>query len=365
LDELQSVLKRLRREGRSQEGLARLAARVREITGASVVVLSGGLAPARFEVAVPSSIDVGAVMSRLRAGTDATDVLGLGAIDQLVAAPLDDPALGPDAVLVVAWNRDRHPDDDDLATVSAAAAQIAWALSAIVLEEKAPTRRPPGYKDPFISFLAHELRTPLTPMMMLLQSLERKAHHGAVDLEAIARARRQTVRLARMIGDLVDLSKLREHVLELDRAPLDLGELLNEISDQYRPTMHKHRLELTVGPDTLTVDADRMRLERVALNLLEQAERLVPSGGTLRVEARADGAEARVTFLAFPNEGAPAQPVPVFEQFEEPAPFTQLRGQNLGLYVAQGVTAEHGGTLSIETPEGQLPRLVVRLPMAG
>lgn len=226
-----------------------------------------------------------------------------------------------------------------------------------------------------MGFVAHELRTPLTPIMMLLQSLERKAKNGQVDVDAIARARRQTIRLARMIGDLVDLSKIREGQFELDRTSFDISTLLGEVVDSYRPTMPRQRIELYTPGRPLLISADRARLERSLSNLIDHCERLVQAGGTLVIALDERSGTARISIQAggqAPGSAAQAAGgLPPLETLRPDGSLSQLRGPNLGLCLAQVVARRHGGTVAVEGgpggPDGipGVSNLVLTLPLGG
>lgn len=233
-------------------------------------------------------------------------------------------------------------------------------------------------KEAFMGFLAHELRTPLTPVMMLLQSLERKAKNGQADVDAIARARRQTIRLARMIGDLVDLSKLRDGRLELDRSTFDFSELLSEVVETFRGTMPKQRIDL-VTPGPCPVFADRARLERLISNLIDHCERSLSPNGTLGIQLQTQVGREGSLRLSLGMTGPSAQasgPLPDPETVRPDGPLSQLRGPNLGLCLVQEVAKRHGGGLGLETgapstttresaPNQAAPSLVLTLPIGA
>lgn len=214
-----------------------------------------------------------------------------------------------------------------------------------------------------MSFVAHELRTPLTPVMMLLQSLERKAKTGSpVDLDTVARARRQTTRLARMIGDAVDLSKLCENHLAVDRGAFDLTDLLAEVVEAARPILQRHRVQLEVaGP--LLLEGDRSRLERVFANLIEQQERVAPHGGTIRIRGAAIDGMAVLSFGVIADQTPRPQPPVVLELVPWDGSLARLRGPNLGLYLAQTIISLHGGRLTIEPSDDGSGELVATLPL--
>ncbi len=409
MGEAQHALARIRSEGATSEALEEYAACVRRIAGASLVVMFGRAGENEWRSAVPllSEDDRAATFraalhradpewtqSRLLRldAVQAARVLARGdseVMETVLVLPLRDALLGSDSAVVMGWDARRTgPSEQDALVLRALADQFAWALVAGTLAVARPSSSPPrpgeaatsamsSGRDGLMNFVAHELRTPLTPIMMLLQSVERRAKSGQVDFAALARARRQALRLTRMIGDVVDLAVILDDRLVLDRTEFDIVALVAEVLDTFRPTMPKHRLEIATdgpldqagtptapatpatpaGQTSATVCADRVRIERTLSNLLEQIERQVPAGGVLKVSVSSECSEAqrfvRIRFSAVsePRTDAPASSPPSSLKIEPPPPFptlAQLRGANLGLYLATAMAKAHGGQLTIE-----------------
>lgn len=220
-------------------------------------------------------------------------------------------------------------------------------------------------KDEFLSLAAHELRTPLTPMTMLLQSLERKARAGLVDLDAIVRTRRQVVRLTKLINDLLDFSRVNAQRLEISPAPLDLAQLVSEVVDTFRSTAQKHTIEIAMTGAPYYVNGDKSRLEQVVVNLIDNAVKYSPTGGLVRVQA--SRAEGHVS-IAVEDQGIgiPAEEKErLFERFfrAENASNRKFQGFGLGLYLAHAIVARHGGSMSVESELGKGSRFTFRVPL--
>ena len=105
--------------------------------------------------------------------------------------------------------------------------------------------------------MAHELRTPLTPMTMLLQTLERKARNGTLDVDSIIRARRQVLRLTKLMVSWSILGRLNGDRLAIERNRFDLAELVTEVVSSFRATTQKHELRLTIHDVPVYVIGDR------------------------------------------------------------------------------------------------------------
>jgi signal transduction histidine kinase len=268
--------------------------------------------------------------------------------------------------LLFGWAGSSLPTDDDLACLSAVGDQVALALEPSsdngAGNGAAPEQLAP--QDQFLSFVAHELRTPLTPMTMLLQSMERKARNGAVDLESITRARRQALRLTKMIGEVIDLSRLNGGRLSIDTTPVDLAELLTDVVGTFRGTTHKHGLKLTIRELPLRVMADKLRLERAILSMLEQAERSSPAGGTIEIEAQRSNGTASIQVSETGGPPSPEQKLwAAGQQPKDGRNTALLRGLNLGLFMANEVMVRHGGALTVEETAEPGLRTVMQLPL--
>ncbi len=248
-------------------------------------------------------------------------------------------------------------EDIDLAHVLAAQASIAIANARLF----ADLRREQEDKERFLSIVSHELRTPLTPLKALAQLLRgriRRARQGTqpLDLESLERnlrtIERQVDRMSGLVSDLLSVSRAGRGVLEIDRRPFDLAQSVRDAVEQYVDATReegRHRFELE-APATLPVVADEARVEQVLMNLIGNAVKYSPRGGTVRVSlTRADG--AAVVTIADEGIGVPAEDLPRLG-----AAFTlgsgkaaTFAGMGIGLHVAKLVAEAHGGALAIES----------------
>jgi hypothetical protein len=202
-----------------------------------------------------------------------------------------------------------------------------------------------------ISLAAHELRTPLTPITMLLQSLERKARTGAVDVETILRARRQVARLTTMISDLLDLSRLREDRLVLSPVRLDLGRAAREAIQSFEEVDSRHRVELRDDAAPIEVLADERKLQHMLGSLLDHVAHATPAGATIEVTVRRrDGAGAitiRSDRPVFGGDDIPRTPEIAPPAHHRPEPVA------LGVLLAEGIANRLGGSLSRAPARGE------------
>ncbi len=208
-----------------------------------------------------------------------------------------------------------------------------------------------------IATVSHELRTPLTAMTALLENLA----DGVIpaDREHLGGALEQAERLARLVDDLLQLSRLEAGVVELDRREVVLRSLVEESVAQVRSTGREGSFDVAVPPE-LVVRADPARLQQLLVNAVDNATRHAPPGTDVRVVAEA-GEDA--WWLEITDDGGgvpPADRERVFERFGTDG----AGGTGLGLAVARWVAQLHGGTLRfLDPPTGRGARLRLDVPV--
>ncbi len=203
----------------------------------------------------------------------------------------------------------------------------------------------------FIAAIAHDLRTPLFSLRGYLEGLQqgianspdKRAHYLAV-------AQEKATALERLITDLFDYSRLEYLDQAPSREPLDLGALLGQAADGLRREAEDGRVRLVVEPASTSclVDGDEHLLMRVLQNLLDNALRHTPSGGTVRLECHAgpDGTVFSVT-----DSGPGIAPEDLLRLFAplyrgDTSRNRQTGGAGLGLTIARGILLAHGGDLT-------------------
>ncbi|MGO4341154.1 DUF4153 domain-containing protein [Pedococcus sp. 2YAF34] len=211
------------------------------------------------------------------------------------------------------------------------------------------------HRRDLVANVSHELRTPISALQAVLENLvDGVSQPGPEELRS---ALAQTERLGRLIGDLLDLSRVEEGVVPLRLAEVEVSDLLDDAVAQAR--VDSLRYTVVVEPPGLRVPADPDRLHQLLANLLDNAARHSPVGGEVRVVAAAR--EGRVS-LDVIDEGpgiAPAERGLVFERFTTSA--AHASGTGLGLAISRWVVQLHGGTIAVGDSE-QGCRIQVLLP---
>ncbi|HEY3111062.1 MAG TPA: GAF domain-containing sensor histidine kinase [Chloroflexota bacterium] len=231
-------------------------------------------------------------------------------------------------------------------------------------------------RDEFLASATHDLKTPLTAISGLAQMLERRAARlDSADGErlraGLAKINLVTLRMTVMINELMDVTRLRmECRLVLERHPTDLVGLARRMVAEAALTTRRHRIEVESDVESLVGRWDAFRLERVIGNLLTNAIKYSPEGGDVRVEVRAeqrDGAPWAVVSVRDQGIGIPAADLPrIFERFHRGRnALGRIRGAGIGLFGARQIVSQHGGTIDVESREGEGSTFAVALPLDG
>lgn len=216
------------------------------------------------------------------------------------------------------------------------------------------------YQRRFITHAAHELRSPLTALHGELQQALRKERTAEEYRQSIAFASRASARLVHLADHLLELARAERTRPEAE--PVSVDGVLREVSDALRPLAKEKGVRIEVGPDTFSVRATSTDLERIVMNLLDNAIRHSPRDGVVRLGAAA-GATPEVEITV--HDEGPGVPVAdrarIFEPFQRSAAArAEARGAGLGLAIARELARKHGGDIRLADAEGA--RFVVTLP---
>ena len=222
-------------------------------------------------------------------------------------------------------------------------------------------------KDEFISIAAHELRTPLTAIKGYAELLERRLSTQAGrenDRRSLAVIRKQTERLAGLVNEMLDVSRIEAGRLQLNNEPFDLSALVEEVVNNMRISRDAHRFSLAAEPG-VAVDGDTARIEQVLLNLLTNATTYAPEGGEIAVRVWRDAGAALVS-VHDQGIGIAADELPhLFDRFYR-SPHAEIMrsgGMGLGLYISREIITRHGGTIWAESAAGAGSTFTFSLPL--
>jgi signal transduction histidine kinase len=225
-------------------------------------------------------------------------------------------------------------------------------------------------KTEFVTVVTHELRSPLTSIAGYLDLLLEEDHEGAEARGAYLQiAKRNADRLLELINDLLDIARLEAGKLELRRLPLDLESLVREVSGAVRPQIEGKRqhLRLALAAPLPAVTGDPERLTQILLNLVSNAHKYTPRGGSITVATRAERAGVCIAVQDTGIGLSSVEQQQLFTKFfraQHPL-VREVGGTGLGLAIARALVELHGGTLTVVSAPGQGSTFSVTLPTAG
>jgi PAS domain S-box-containing protein len=223
-------------------------------------------------------------------------------------------------------------------------------------------------KDNFLSAVAHELRSPLSVLTLGMQVLRLSQADSKIREQTLGRFERQTAHMARLIEDLLDLTRVRRGRLTLRREVVDLRTVFVKAVEMGQPLVdsRKQHLEVAQSTEPLWVSGDPSRLVQVVSNLLTNAAKFTPEGGHIWLSAAREG-ETVTGRIRDNGVGIPKEMLSqVFELFRQgnPAGDSSSGGLGIGLYLVRRLVELHGGSVEA-TSDGSNrgSEFVVRLPL--
>lgn len=220
----------------------------------------------------------------------------------------------------------------------------------------------------FLAMLAHELRNPLAPIRNAVSLMQM----GGLSSSMLEWYRcvidRQVTHLTRLVDDLLDVSRITRGKITLQNQPVEMSLVVDGAVDSCRPLIEerKHTLEVCLPAEPLWVEGDLTRLSQILLNLLNNAAKYTPEGGTLRLTVETEGGQVVVRVLDT-GLGIPAELLPrVFELFLQGDRSLDRAegGLGIGLTLVRRLTEMHGGSVEAHSDgPGRGSEFVVRLPL--
>lgn len=216
---------------------------------------------------------------------------------------------------------------------------------------RAQVERESRLKDEVLLLVSHELRTPLSAVLGWSQLLQHQELHAHVTegLQAIEHNARAQIRI---IDDLLDAGRLMSGNISLDLHPVAIASVLDAAIDTMRPTAiaKRIRLERQYEPTVAPVLADPHRLEQVFRNLVANAIKFTPDGGSVNVLLNQVGAMAQATVVDTGRGIDPKAVENVFDRFwQDDEAHIRRDGLGLGLWIVKQIVEQHGGTVHAES----------------
>lgn len=296
---------------------------------------------------------------------------GLGLAGHIIVPLIArDRAIG--ALTFAAADPARRYDERDLVLAEDLARRAAMAVdNARLYQESQVAIRT---REHFLAIATHELRTPLTTIRGAAELLLRQLRRGDQPLDRAALTRRAellldgTGRMADLAARLLDVTRMQSGAFDITRRPGDLAALVAAVIERTRqalPQQPPTTIDYTAPDGPITGRFDPLRLEQVAVNLLDNAVKYQPRGGVVRVTLAERG---RAALLTVRDEGIGIGPEDLPRLF---APFARgenavadrFGGTGVGLYISDQIVRQHGGTIAVRSRVGRGTTFEVRLPL--
>ncbi|MBI2866698.1 MAG: histidine kinase, partial [Chloroflexi bacterium] len=239
-------------------------------------------------------------------------------------------------------------------------------LLGLVIHEVTEAKDLDRRKDAFVSIASHEIRTPMSSIMGFTELLLQRDPPPPKRKEWLERIQRNSLRVANIVDDLLNVSRIQSGKLSLTIEPVPLPHLIEETMSVIRLLTDKHEFVIAIPSECPLALADRDKLNQVLTNLLDNAVKYSPEGGNITVTAGFDAGRGHVV-LSVADQGmgiAPKDQERLFTTFSRiRRPETaSIRGTGLGLYIVKGLVELMKGQVWVESKLGSGSTFYVSLP---
>jgi len=225
-------------------------------------------------------------------------------------------------------------------------------------------------KDQFLALLAHELRNPLAPIRNAVQILRMSPAANPTTAQLLPMMERQLAHMARLLDDLLDVSRIANGMIELRKERTDVVQAVQTALEANKPLIDSkgHQMSMSLPPHPIMVDADPVRLAQVVSNLLNNAAHYSPPGGRIHLSVHPAGPEVQVSVKDSGRGIRPDDLESIFGLFVQVGqPFTRREGGlGIGLSLVRTMVDLHGGRVHARSAGlGKGSEFIVRLPIAA
>lgn len=237
----------------------------------------------------------------------------------------------------------------------------------LLVRDLTALRRAERVRRDFVANVSHELRTPVASIKSVIETLQGGAledRKAAADF--LARAETEVDRLAEMVEELLELSRIESGEVPPARQPVDVSGVVERAVERLRPQADRQRLDISmeVAPSLPVVLGDAERLERAVLNLVHNAIKFTPSAGSVGISVGREGDAVTISVSDTGVGIAPEDRARVFERFYKADRSRGSRGTGLGLAVVKHTVEALGGTVGVESAPGKGSTFRISLPLA-
>lgn len=287
-----------------------------------------------------------------------------GALQSAAAVPI-----GRQGVIVIGQVHANRFDPFDLRLIEVLATYASMVFDRLTREEalreaKMEAEEASRLKSAMLANMSHEIRTPLTSIAGFAEILTENLD-GQME-EFANKVYRSGVRLQKTLDSVLQLSKLEAGLSEIEREPVSLGPLVNEITEMFRPSAKSKSIVLSTDVPESTVEGvwNEGALYRIVENLVENAIKFTPEGGTVQVRVSEEGGTA---VLEVEDSGIGIREealTEIFKAFKQESEglTREYEGSGLGLSIVKRLVEAHDGTVSVDTEKGRGSTFTVQLP---
>lgn len=277
---------------------------------------------------------------------------------QIAAVPLLNSDNEPSGQVSVVTNIDNFKRTE-------AALRLSEASQRVLLDEVTKSNK---NLSEFLAVLAHELRNPLAPILTGLEIMRRRADNPDTVMNVRGMIERQVTQLSHLINDLLDIARVTNGKVDIKRDSVDLKGIVSNAVETSLPLIEQggHEFSLKLHAAPLPVSADATRISQVIGNLLTNAAKYTPHGGSITLTVQRDGDDAVISVIdsgiGIPEESLES----VFDMFSQVGRNMDLAqgGLGIGLSLVRQLVALHGGTVAASSEgAGKGSTFVVRLPL--
>ncbi len=232
-------------------------------------------------------------------------------------------------------------------------------------EAQSQARRAIQEREDLLAVVSHDLRNPLSVILVSATLALRTGHPGDADRRAIEAIRRSALRMDRLIGDLLDASMIEAGRLSVETTIQPVEQMVREAVEALEAPAAQKRIRLeAIGGSDLGVFCDRGRMLQVFANLIGNATKFTPEGGSITVRVEPRGPEV-MFFVTDTGPGIPDDQLPrLFDRFWQ-AKRTARLGTGLGLTIAKGIIEAQGGRIGVESQLGVGSTFFFTLPRSS
>ena len=219
-------------------------------------------------------------------------------------------------------------------------------------------------RESLLAALSHDLRTPLTSLIGLAEALAQRPEQLSHDqIDVIDTMRTQAARMMRIVTNLLDLARLESGQTPLRQDWQTIEEIVGSARVALDAPLRDHEVTVTIPADLPLLYGDAVLLERVFVNLLENAAKHTPKGTRIAIDARAESDAIQISV----SDSGPGLPLgreeEIFNKFVRARPESTVPGLGLGLAICRSIITAHGGAIHAENSPGGGARFIIRFPL--